>query len=230
MTRHRPQALQSSRRPAPTRGWLPVGVGCLLTFAAVIGAVGCGRSTLPSPEAAASAYAAAARRGDAAAIHAMLTSESQRNLGVEGTRQRVADSSAELARQGEALASGSCHVETTAVVRFADGERAVLEVEDGRFRVSTAGVLPAGARTPTEALIELRQALARRSYPGLLQVLDDESRGALEDDLRTLVDGLDEPDTLDVQVDDDTAEVALPRGHWVKLKREAGVWKVEDFD
>ena len=30
-------------------------------------------------------------------------------------------------------------------------------------------------------------------------------------------------------VDDDEAEVELPSGHVVKLKREAGVWRVEDL-
>jgi hypothetical protein len=160
----------------------------------------------------------------------MLTAESQRTFGPEGTRQLVADASVELAQQGEALESEQARVETGAVVRFADGEQATLVVEEGQFLVESAGVLPAGARTPTEALIEFRQALARRSYPSLLRVMDQQSSGALEDDLRTLVIGLEEPDTLDVKVTGDTAEVTVPGGHWVRLKREAGVWKVEDFD
>ena len=192
--------------------------------------LGCARSTLPDPQATVAAYATAARDGDAEAIHSMLTSESQRALGLEGTRKLVADSAAELARQGEALASDEVRIETTAVLRFADGERATLVVEGGAFKLTAAGVLPAGARTPTDALVELRQALARRSYASLLQVLDEESRGALEEDLRAVVAGLEEPDTLDVKVVGDAAEVTLPGGHWVKLKREAGTWKVEDFD
>jgi hypothetical protein len=202
----------------------------IVLVVSVPGVLGCGRSTLPDPQATVTAYAAAARDGDAEAIHSMLTSESQRALGLEGTRRLVADSAAELARQGEALASDEVRIETSAVMRFADGERATLVVEDGTFKLMAAGVLPAGARTPTDALAELRQALARRSYASLLRVLDEESRGALEEDLRALVVGLEEPDTLDVKVVGDAAEVTLPGGHWVKLKREAGTWKVEDFD
>ncbi len=191
---------------------------------------GCARSTLPDPQATALAYAEAARQGDADTIHGMLTAESRQAFGLEGTRRMVGDSAVELRRQGEALATGSVRIETEAVVRFADGERARLVAEDGAFKVDSAGVLPAGARTPAEALGELRQALARRSYAGMLRVLDAESRGALEDELRALVVGLEEPDALDVQVTGDAAEVSLPGGHWVRLKREAGVWKVEDFD
>jgi hypothetical protein len=45
-----------------------------------------------------------------------------------------------------------------------------------------------------------------------------------------MVDGLSEPGTLPVQVNGDAAVVAVPGGHQVKLKREGGVWRVEDFD
>jgi hypothetical protein len=220
-------------RLAPRGRWISPTRGSHLAEAAILcaaTALGCARTTLPDPEVTARAYADAARDGDAEAIHGMLTTESQRDFGLDGTRRRVADSASEIARQGEALAGDQIRVETEAVIRFADGERATLVVEDGEFKVASAGVLPAGARTPAEALAELRQALARRSYASLLRVLDAESRGAIEDDLRTLVIGLEEPDTLDVKIAGDAAEVSLPGGHWVKLKREAGVWKVEDFD
>ncbi len=220
-------------RLAPCRRWFVPTLGSCLVEAAILAsatALGCARSALPDPEATVLAYAEAARHGDAEAIHAMLTTESQQAFGLEGTRRLVADSSVEMVRQGEALSADQIRIEAEAIVRLADGERATLVVEDGAFRIASAGVLPAGARTPAEALAELRQALARRSYASLLRVLDSDSRGALEDDLRTLVMSLDEPDTLDVKITGDAAEVSLPDGHWVKLKREAGVWKVEDFD
>jgi hypothetical protein len=44
-----------------------------------------------------------------------------------------------------------------------------------------------------------------------------------------MVEGLDEPGTLPVQVNGDAAVVSVPGGHQVKLKREAGVWRVEYF-
>ncbi|MGH7295028.1 MAG: hypothetical protein ACRELB_08845, partial [Polyangiaceae bacterium] len=80
------------------------------------------------------------------------------------------------------------------------------------------------------ALEQLRRVLARRSYAGLMRVLSPTTRAAVENDLRTLVDGLGEPGTLPVQTSGDTAVVKVPGGHQVKLKREAGVWRVEDFD
>jgi hypothetical protein len=192
--------------------------------------LGCSRPAIPDPRPAARAYAAAAQRGDAEAIHGMLTREARRNYGADGTRRLVADTRAELGRRGQALGSAQSTVRTTAVVRFLDGEQAELVVQDGQLRIGAADALPMGAHTPAQALNELRIALARRSYAALLQVLTSEARSAVDNDLRSLVVGLEHPETLDVRVSGDTAQVEIPGGHSVTLKREAGVWRVEDFD
>ena len=46
----------------------------------------------------------------------------------------------------------------------------------------------------------------------------------------TLVTGLEKPDSLQVQVTGDNATVTIPGGHHVRLKRDGGVWRVDDFD
>ncbi len=192
--------------------------------------VGCARPVIPDPKAAVREYAAAAARGDADAIYAMLTEEAQRTYGRSGTRELVKTSRKEIADNARALASGRTTVHAEATVRYADGEEADLVVEDGQFRVGSAEALPAGARTPEQALAELREALARRSYAGLMRVLTRDTRSSLDNDLSSLVDGLEAPETLDVKVSGDRAEVKLGGGHSVKLKREAGVWRIDDFD
>jgi hypothetical protein len=48
--------------------------------------------------------------------------------------------------------------------------------------------------------------------------------------LRALVTGLERPDTLQVQTNGDAASVNVPGGHHVRLKREGGIWRVQDFD
>jgi hypothetical protein len=121
-------------------------------------------------------------------------------------------------------------VATTARLRFADGEQAALEWTGGRFGVTAAGSLPGGAATPEAALDELRRALARRSYPALLRLLSPSTRSAVEQDLRTLVGGLEHPDTLPIHTSGDSSNALVPGGHHVSMKRDAGVWHVEDFD
>jgi hypothetical protein len=200
-----------------------------LTGALIASALGCAQPAMPDPRHAARKYADAVESGDDAAVYAMLTEASRRKYGADGIRRLMVDAKSELRRQAKKLRASDLNVEAAAQVPFVDGESAVLEVEDGRFKVSAASALPSGARTPAEALGELRQVLARRSYPGLMRVLSAETRGALERDLRSLVSGLERPETLDVKVSGDRAEVQVPGGHKVWLKREAGVWRVYDF-
>ncbi len=192
--------------------------------------VGCAAPTMPDPKVAAASFAAAAKAGDSERIYALLSRDAQRDFGREGTRRLVAESKPELARQGAALLAPGTHVEAVAEIRFEDGESALLELEGGLFRLSSLGTVPSGARSPVEALGDFRRALARRSYPALLGVLSLETREALESDLSSLVEGLESPQTLDVKVSGENAVVTVPGGHQVKLKREAGVWKIQDFD
>jgi hypothetical protein len=190
----------------------------------------CATSTVPDPHAAARAYADAATRGDGDALYALLSTASRQARTPAEVKQVVALEQQELAEQGKALSASDVRVEATARMRYADGEEAALELRDGQYWITAAGALPGGARTPEEALEQLRRVLARRSYAGLMRVLSPGTRAAIETDLRALVEGLDRPDTLPVQVTGENAVVSVPGGHQVKLKREGGVWRVEDFD
>jgi hypothetical protein len=197
---------------------------------ALASAVACTPARVPDPAEAAKAYASAASRGDAAALYGMLTEASRSARSRDEIEAMLADERAELAEQGAALAGPDVRVEATALLRFGDGEEAALDLQAGRYGVSAAGALPGGARTPEGALDQFRRVLARRSYAGLMRLMSQPTRAAIENDLRTLVEGLTAPETLPVQVGGDTAIVQVPGGHQVKLRREAGIWRVEDFD
>lgn len=192
--------------------------------------LGCSSTTIPDPKDAVEAYAAAAAKGDADAIYGMMSEKSRRALSREEVARIVKDERAELADQAKALGAPGVVVKARARVEFPDGEDASLDLEEGSFRITAADALPAGARTPVQALEQLRRVLARRSYAGLIRVLTPATRSAIESDLRSLVEGLERPEGLEVHVTGDTATVQVPGGHEVKLKREAGVWHVDDFD
>jgi hypothetical protein len=193
-------------------------------------APGCAGSRVTDPREAAVAFAEAAGRGDANGVYAMLDPAAQRSLSREDVARLVADEKAELADAARALASPEAHATATARLRFADGEEIGLEWALGKFSVTSGGALPGGAPTPAAALDELRRALARRSYPALLRVVTPEARSAIEQDLRTLTVGLEHPETLFIHTTDDAASAIIPGGHHVSMKREGGIWRVEDFD
>jgi hypothetical protein len=193
-------------------------------------ATGCASRSVPDPREAADAYAEAAARGDADAIYGMMTTSARRSRSPEDVKKLVAEQRTELAEQAKLVTAKGARVEATARLRYEDGEEAQLELRDGRFWVTSSGALPGGSRTPEQALDQLRRVLARRSYAGLMRVLTPSTRAAIEQDLRSLVTGLERPDTLPVAVTGDAATVTVPGGHSVKLKRDGGVWRVEDFD
>ncbi len=202
----------------------------LLPAAAAVVVGGCSGAALPDPRLTAAEYAAAAARGDARAVHALLTEDARQAFGLAGTARLLADARGEIVRQAKGMASPGAAVHAVAEVRYLDGEQALLSIERGRYRISAAAGLPPGARTPSQALGELRGALARRSYAALVRVLSSETRAALESDLRSLVTGLLRPDSLAIKIHGETAEVEVPGGHKVLLKREDGVWRIHDFD
>lgn len=190
----------------------------------------CTGSAVPDPRSAADAYASAAAKGDADSIYDMMTTAAQKSRSREDVRRLVKEQRGELSEQAKLVTSRDARVEATARLRYEDGEEAQLDLRDGRFWITSSGALPGGSRTPEQALDQLRRVLARRSYAGLMRVLTPATRTAIEQDLRSLVTGLERPETLHVSVTGDVASVTVPGGHTVKLKRDGGVWRVEDFD
>jgi hypothetical protein len=208
----------------------PIRSTVLLGGALLAALLGCSRPAVPDPKLAALEYAQAIEAGDDRAVYEMLTKRSQMEYGPDQTKALVAGADNELKHEAAALRKGPLTVQARAEILFSDGEKAMLELESGRFKVSQVGTLPSGAVTPGQALAELRAALARRSYPALMRVMTASSRGTMETNMRALVSGLEEPETLDIRVEGDHAEVELPDGHTVRLRREEGLWKIDDFD
>lgn len=200
-----------------------------LGSAACLASAGCAHAP-PDPRATAAAWSQAVARGDTASMASMLDARSRRGLSsadlarIAADDREAADARAALLRRGAARAS------TSARVAWPDGERATLELEGDAFRVATADALPARGRTPDEALASLGQALAHPSYARLLRVLSPATARALDAEVRALAEGLAHPESLDVRVTGATATTTLPGGHVVKLRREAGLWRVEDVD
>jgi len=192
--------------------------------------VGCANGSIPDPKEAAQDYATLAQKGDGDRIYDMMTSEGQKARTRDDVKKIVETERQELADQAKAMTAASTRVQATARLRFDDGEETALELRGGRFWVTAAGALPGGAHTPEAALDQLRRVVARRSYAGLLRVLTPRTRAMIEQDLRGLVEGLENADTLAVHVTGDSASVIVPGGHHVRLKREGGVWRVDDFD
>ncbi|HSC89737.1 MAG TPA: hypothetical protein VLC09_20795 [Polyangiaceae bacterium] len=194
---------------------------------------GCGGATLPAPEAAAQSYADAVERGDAEAMRALLTQRGREELDAATVTRLLKENQTELrARAGglrDCIAHGTCPSQARAQLLFDDGVEVALVGESGQFWIDGAGTLPARPSTPEAALVELRWALRRGRPEGLMALLTDERRRAIQLDLRTLDEALGELELALIEVRGDHAEATLSHGVRVSLRRVAGAWRVEEF-
>lgn len=191
---------------------------------------GCAGGRVPDPRNAAEAYAIAAAKGDGDALYELLPEKTKREVSRADVVRTVKSEQDELKEQAKQFGGKRLRVRARAILRFEDGEEASLSLQDGHYRIDATSELASGAPTPTLALYQFRRALARRSYVALLRVLTPETRAAVEAEVRALVDGLEHPDELPIHTAGESATINLAGGHVVKLKRDAGVWYVDDFD
>src|SRR5215469_10725252 len=129
-------------------------LGRLPVILAAISLNGCA-SSVPDPRGAAQAFADAAARGDSDTIYDMMTDEARAARTRDDVRKIVKDERAELADEAKVVSQKDPRVQATARLRFEDGEEAALELKEGEFKVTAAGALPGGAKTPQEALDDL---------------------------------------------------------------------------
>ncbi|MEN9577817.1 MAG: hypothetical protein RJA70_826 [Pseudomonadota bacterium] len=211
-------------------GWVRIALLVLSSLGGAVSVLGCAQKVIADPRATAQAYAQAIQAGDAETLYALLNAEGRSALSPGEVQALLRASKPELLARAHQFAAAESEIRAEGTVRFHDGEQAVLSLEDGAFRVRAAGVLPGGANTPEQVMLELRSALSRRSYSALSRVLTKQSRDELEDMLRSLSDGLKEPTALPLQTNADQVVVTVPGGHRVELRREDGQWKVQDFE
>jgi hypothetical protein len=191
---------------------------------------GCGGAQTPDPSAALDRYQKAASAGDSKAIYALLSRDAQRRYGREEVAARFSRDSAELqASRIESLSADGVTAEVRAEVRLVDGRLALLSLEDGRYRVSSAQALPVVSASPTQALSRLRAAVESRDYRALLGLLTSEAQTAAEHERAILLEDLGRPSSLSIEVDGDRARVTLPSGREITLKREDGSWRFDDL-
>jgi hypothetical protein len=163
-------------------------------------------------------------------VYALLSSSAREALGRKGVEQVLARDRQELIAAASAATNANARATTSARVEYSEERIAAVVLEDGAFRVEAAAALPARAASPEDALRELREVLARRSFAGLLRVLTADAARSLDAQLASVVEALADPATVEIEVDGRRATARLPGGHTVKLEQEDGAWRIRDFD
>jgi hypothetical protein len=245
------RAHRSRRRPAvglaATRAF---GAGCAAPIVLAVGLAACGASGAlgpghatssgararaagdDDPAGVAAARAEAMARDDVDALWELLAPATRDGLDRSRLAATLADAREELRAQAEALAARAAGGEVVARARqtLASGEVVGLVRDPEGWRVEGGVLDAAGARAPEDAVAALRRALLRRSLPAVLRLLARSTRAEVEAELERLIDATARPEALDVRIEGDDALVTLPGGGLVRLRREAGEWRVLDVE
>ncbi len=193
--------------------------------------VGCGaRAGEEGPSRTVARYAGALSRGDATAAWALLDEEARRGRSEAQHAALMATNATELREQGEALARAARpeRIEAQARVHLSSGEAIVLVLEEGGWRIDGGVLDAAGLATPLDAVAAFRRALMRRDLPGLERVLSRQTRAEWEEEIRRLVEGTEDADDLEVEIQGARARVRTTGGGSIELVRESGEWRVVD--
>ena len=206
-------------------------LGALMVAAPfALSAVGCGGAAVGTPPRdTAQAYAAAARRGDAEAVYALLDAETRASLTLEELRDIMAEGAEELREQADAVdaALGDPQlVQTQARVPLRAGPHAVLVIEGKRWRLVGTLLNAVSLATPEDAVMAFRSALARRSLPSIERILARAPRAEIEAQIERFLDDTEDEPALDVGIQDNEATVRTPGGRVIRMVREAGEWHV----
>lgn len=186
--------------------------------------------SIPDPRGAAEAWADAAERGDADALHGMLTKRSAATISKADVAATVSSAKAELKDQAKEIRDAK-EIVAVAVLRWDDGTEASLVLEKGQFRVKSAVLMPGGGSRPEETIAGFRDALHRRSYPALLRMLSPALRAAVEAQLKGLENAIGDPEKLPIPPDaGDEIEIKLENGHKLRLKRIDKTWYIDNFE
>jgi hypothetical protein len=202
-----------------------------LIVMAMCGAGACGGAPKDEgPATALRAYAAAIESEDAATLHELLTEDARAETSLERLQQLLQENRAELQEQAAALDElADAGPTARARVRLRGGHTVTLVREDGKW-VIEGGVMTAPTlRTPLDAVSALRQALSRRSLPGIMRILARAPFSEVETEIEELLEETEDELALEVEVRGREATVRTLSGRKIILLQESGEWRISDI-
>ncbi|MBX3250900.1 MAG: hypothetical protein KF901_27225 [Myxococcales bacterium] len=180
------------------------------------------------PERTLAAWSDGVRRGDAVAIRALLDEDTREGLSADEVERLLTENQEEL--RGQLGGADPEALEARAVVPLRDGERAVLVLEGGEWKLTGTLLGVPALVTPEDAVRELRRALRRPPLRGVLSVLARRPRAVIEAEIERFLDESEDELAWETEVGGNDASVRTAGGWLVRLVREAGEWRVEDVE
>jgi hypothetical protein len=219
-------------------------VACMLLATVLAGATGCGGGA-GSPRSTLRAYAEALEAGDADRAWALLSKEARASVPRETFRELVKRDRREALELGRALGRETGEPYVTAEVPLATGDKLVLVLEDGRWRVDASALDFYSQATPRHAIAGFVRAFDNQRWDVLLRYTPDAHREGLTPERLAAAWGRDKPEgklisdlveaikqalpTATIEETGDRATMVYGNAGTVLFVREGGSWKIEDL-
>jgi hypothetical protein len=218
------------------RGLLP------LALALAMGAPACAASS-QDPESTLHAYAHALEEGHAEEAYRLLSDEARRGMSYESFKKTIESSPDDAREVGRSLSRPTTPAVITATVTTPTGETLELVWADGRWKIDASAIDLYRDDTPRHTIEGYVRALARKRYDVILKYVPEAHREGLDEaKLKTAWEGPDKDEiekvlaglkqalpSGSIEETGDRAQMAYGAGI-IKLVREHGRWKIEDFD
>jgi len=212
----------------------------VVTLAAL---AGCAGTAGRDPESTLHAYAAALEEGRTADAYRLLSDEARRGMSYEAFKKILESAPDDAKEIGRSLARPTTPAVITATVTAPSGETLELVWNDGKWKVEATAIDLYRDDSPRHAVEGYVRALERKRYDVILRYAPDAHREGLDvAKLKTAWEGPDKDEIEQVLVNlkqalpsasieetGDHAQMAYGSGV-MKLVREHGRWKIEDFD
>jgi hypothetical protein len=220
-------------------------VAWLTGLAAVLAAAlpACATAGSQDPESTLHAYARALEEGRAADAYRLLGDEARRGMSFEAFKKTLESNPDDAREIGRALERPTTPAVITATVTAPSGEALSLVWNGGRWKIEASALDLYRDDTPRHALEGYARALERKRYDVILRYVPDAHREGLDvaklktawegpdkDEIEQILAGLKQAlPAGSIEVAGDRAQMAYGAGV-IKLVKEHGRWKVEDFD
>jgi hypothetical protein len=217
--------------------WLLVGA---FASASVTGCIGL---RTDDPSGVLHAYAHALEEGRADDAYRMLSDEARRGVSLDAFRRMVHDSSDDVREIGQALSQPTAPPVVTAQITAPSGQEIDLVLENGRWKVEATAIDLYAQDSPRHAVQGFVRALERKRYDVILRYVPDGHKEGLDAaKLKSAWEGHDKEEMEQVlaalkqslpnaSIEETGESAQMPYGAGVlRLVREHGLWKIEDFD
>jgi hypothetical protein len=228
--------------PMSRRPFAPARAGSCAAL--IAGALACGCvGAAPDPQTVLHDYAQALEDGRAEDAYRMLSDEARRGLTLEAFRRMLRESHDDVREVGQALSRPTSPPVVTATLSTPNGQVIDLVLENGRWKVEATAIDLYAQDTPRHAVLGFIRALDRRRYDVILRYVPDTHKEGLDAaKLKAAWEGHDKEEmeqviaalkaalpTAAIEEVGDSAQMPYGPGT-MRLVREHGLWKIEDFD